>query len=465
MPLLSRAGALASGGPTDRKTNVLFLAVDDLRPQLGCYGHSFMKSPNIDALAGRGILFKRAYCQVPVCGASRASVLTGLRPTPERFTSYKTWAQRDAKGSVSLPGCFRSAGYETICHGKIFHHSKDCEQDWDTIQRHNGFPGYALAESRQQGRQYNKKHNARKWGPPTECADLPDDRYPDGQVAKGAIADLRRLAGQDKPFFLAAGFTKPHLPFAAPKKYWDMYDREKIDLADNPFAPKNAPREALHNWGELRGGYLGIPRRGPLSPDQARLLVHGYYACVSFVDAQIGRLMKELDRLGLAENTLIVLWGDHGWNLGEHGLWCKHCNFETSLHSPLIFAGPGIGQGKTSDALVEYVDLYPSLCEMTGLTGPQNLEGASLMPLLSDPNKPWKPAVFSRYKDGDSVKTDRYRYTRFAEKGKVTARMLYDHRQDPLENVNVAGDPAYADTLARMDKWLDNGYRSALPAS
>jgi arylsulfatase A-like enzyme len=336
------AEALASGqGDGNGRPNVLMIAVDDLRPQLGCYGHKQMISPNIDALAGRGLLFKRAYCQVPVCGASRASLLTGLRPTAKRFVTYKTWVRKDAPDAVSLPGWFRRQGYETIGYGKVFHHRQDCSQDWTKLRFVDGFPGYVTDESKKIGQRYKKKR-----GPAIECADRPDSDYPDAEIADKCIEDMRRLAKADKPFFLATGFWKPHLPFAAPKKYWDLYDREKIDLADNPFAPKGAPRQALHRWGELRGGYTDIPSKGPLSDDKARELIHGYYACVSFIDAQIGRLMAELKRQGLADNTLVVLWGDHGWNLGEHGLWCKHCNFETSLHSPLILAGPGVPEGR-----------------------------------------------------------------------------------------------------------------------
>ncbi|MBS3821964.1 MAG: sulfatase [Phycisphaerae bacterium] len=396
------AETLAAGQADDKdRPNVLMIAVDDLRPQLGCYGHEQMISPHIDALAGRGVLFKRAYCQVPVCGASRASLLTGLRPTNRRFVTYKTWARKDAPDAVSLPGWFRRQGYETISRGKIFHHKTDCKDAWSTLDRLRGFPGYVMAESRQIGRAYRKKHgNSHKQGPATECADRPASDYPDGKVAERCMTDLKRLAKADKPFFLAAGFHKPHLPFAAPKKYWDLYDRSKIDLADNPFAPKGAPRQALHNWGELRGYYTGIPANGPLSDVQARELIHGYYACVSFIDAQIGQLLAELKRQGLANNTLVVLWGDHGWNLGEHGLWCKHCNFETSLHSPLIFAGPGVAEGKSTDALVEYVDLYPTLCDLAGLRQPDHLEGLSMAPLAHKPDRPWKQAVFSRYHKG-----------------------------------------------------------------
>ncbi|MHC4537386.1 MAG: sulfatase, partial [Planctomycetota bacterium] len=293
-----------------------------------------------------------------------------------------------------------------------------------------------------------------KRGPAFESADVPDNAYFDGMIADKGISDLRRLKNMDKPFFLALGFFKPHLPFNAPKKYWDLYSKEQIDLADNPFRPKGAPDAALHNWGELRA-YHGIPPKGPLSEDMARTLIHGYYACVSYTDAQIGRVLTELDRLGLRDNTTIVLWGDHGWNLGEHGLWCKHCNFETSLHSPLIVRAPNIKAGSRTNALTEYLDIYPSLCKLSNLPLPKHLQGKSFVPLLKNPNLPWKKAVFSRYFRGDSVKTDRYRYTQWRDrKNKVYARMLYDHSIDLVENVNIAERPENKQIVKKMSKMI-----------
>ncbi len=450
-------GAATLGMPeslfaTDKKRpNVLFIAVDDLRPQLGCYGHKQMISPNIDSLASDGVTFLRSYCQVPVCGASRASLLTGTRPTADRFLGYATWAEKDLPGALSVAEHFKNNGYHAISNGKIFHHRADCKNSWSEDAWHPGgnWRNYMLEE--------NQKLNRRKAkpaGPAYECADVPDNAYFDGKVADKGISDLRRLKREDKPFFLALGFLKPHLPFNAPKKYWDMYKPQEIDLADNPFRPKGAPDAALHNWGELRA-YHGIPPKGSLSEELARKLVHGYYACVSFTDAQIGRVVAELDRLGLRDNTVVVLWGDHGWNLGEHGLWCKHCNFETSLHSPLIVTAPGIAGGRKSNALTEYVDIYPSLCELCDLPQPDHLQGRSFVPLLKDPNLPWKEAVFSRYFKGDSVKTDRYRYTQWRGKdGGVYARMLYDHKVDLVENVNIAELPQNKELVKKFSKML-----------
>jgi len=434
-----------------KRPNVLFIAVDDLRPQLGCYGHEQMISPNIDRLASEGITFLRSYCQVPVCGASRASLMTGTRPTPDRFLGYATWAEKDLPGALSVGEHFRNNGYHTISNGKIFHHRADCRNSWsEPAWRPGGdWRNYMLEE--------NQKLNRRKEkpaGPAYECADVPDNAYFDGGIADKGISDLRRLKDMNAPFFLALGFLKPHLPFNAPKKYWDMYKPEEIDLADNPFRPKGAPDAALHNWGELRA-YHGIPPKGPLPEQLALRLVHGYYACVSYTDAQIGRVTAELDRLGLSDNTVVVLWGDHGWNLGEHGLWCKHCNFETSLHSPLIVRAPGIGSGKKSSALTEYLDIYPSLCELCDLPLPRHLQGRSFVPLLKNPNLPWKEAVFSRYFKGDSVKTDRYRYTQWRDKdGGVYARMLYDHKVDMAENVNIAEEAQNKELVQKLSNLL-----------
>ena len=434
-----------------KRPNVLFIAVDDLRPQLGCYGHKQMLSPNIDRLGDEGVIFLRSYCQVPVCGASRASLMTGVRPTANRFLGYDTWAEKDLPGALSVAKHFRSNGYHTISNGKVFHHRTDCLDGWseEPWRTKGTWRNYLLQEN-----QKLAEKSERQAGPPFEAADVPDNAYFDGMIADKGISDLRRLEKMDRPFFLALGFLKPHLPFNAPKRYWDLYKSEEIDLADNPFRPKGAPDAALHNWGELRA-YHSIPPKGPLSNEMARTLIHGYYACVSYTDAQIGRVLAELDRLGLGDDTVVVLWGDHGWNLGEHGLWCKHCNFETSLHSPLIVRAPGIKAGGRTNALTEYLDIYPSLCELCNLPLPGHLQGKSFVPLLKNPNLPWKKAVFSRYFRGDSIKTDHYRYTEWRDKkDKVYARMLYDHSVDWVENVNISERPQNKTLVRKMSKMI-----------
>ncbi len=445
----------------DQRPNVLFIVVDDLRPQLACYGHKQMVTPSMDALAEDGVLFRRAYCQVPVCGATRASLLTGVRPARDRFTDYKTWVDRDLPGALTLPEHFRNHGYLTLSNGKVFHHLTDCaerswsEEPWRPDAR-DDWRDYLLEES-------IKGRGPDGAGKPCECADVPDNAYRDGKTADRTIRDLQRLARADEPWFLAAGFLKPHLPFNAPERYWDYYRREEVDLADNPFPPEDAPAQALHNWGELRA-YLGIPQQGDLTHEQARQLVHGYYAATSYTDAQVGRVLDEVDRLGLRSNTIVVLWGDHGWQLGEHGLWCKHCNFNTSLNAPLIMRYAGIGGGAALPDLVEFVDVYPTLCELAGLPLPDHLEGSSMVPLFDAGETAWKPATFSRYQSGDSVRTDRYLYTEWTdEQGQVTARMLYDHEADPDENHNIAVRPEHAEVVEDLARRLAAGWRDALP--
>ncbi len=451
-----------SMGKESKKPNVLFIAVDDLRPQLGCYGHKQMHSPNIDRLAGQSIQFNRSFCNVPVCGASRASLMTGSRPTRNRFLGYSTWAEKDLPGVTTLPEHFKKHGYHTISNGKIFHHQNDCREGWSEApwkprNEEGNWRDYQLEE--------NKKleaNDSSSRGPAYEKADVPDEAYFDGKIMKKSVSDLRRLAKKDEPFFLAVGFLKPHLPFNAPSKYWDLYERDKIDMADNPFRPKNAPDAAMHNWGELRN-YYDIPQKGSLSDEKARTLVHGYYACVSYTDAMIGKLMDELNALNLKDNTIIILWGDHGWNLREHGLWCKHCNFKTSLQAPLMVSAPGMKQGIQTDALTEFVDIYPSLCELCELPLPEHLDGKSFVPLLKNPDQEWKKAVFSRFYAGDSVKTDRYLYTEWRDKkGDVYARMLYDHKNDPKENVNIAEKPENKALVGRLSNLLKKQIQKSL---
>jgi len=442
------------------RSNVLFIPVDDLRPQLGCYGRRQMITPNIDALAESGVFFTQAYCQAPVCGASRASLLTGVRPTPNRFVNYRTWVDEDLPGALTLPEYFRKNGYITVSLGKVFHHRTDTAARSWSVEPWQPNPGgnwrnYLLPEN---VRCAEQQGNGR--GPAYEAADVDDEAYFDGQIAARAVAELERLAAENDPFFLAVGFLKPHLPFNAPRKYWDYYRREHVNPADNPWPPENCPREALHNWGELRQ-YVGIPPEGPLPEDLAQTLVHGYYAAVSYVDAQIGRLLAALDRLGLKENTIVVLWGDHGWQLGEHGLWCKHCNFKTSLNAPLIIRAPGLARGRSCNGLVEFVDIFPTLCDLAGITLPDGLMGRSLAPLLEDPLRPGKQAVFSRYMRGDSIRCGPYLYTQWrADDGTVTARMLYDHERDPDENHNIAEVPHMTMIADRLRQMLEDGWRA-----
>lgn len=426
------------------RPNVLFIAVDDLRPELGCYGKSHIHSPNIDALAKRGVLFERSYCMVPTCGASRASLMTGIRPTPDRFRNYLAWAEKDAPGLIPLHTQFKINGYTTASFGKILHHNSDSLDGWSlppwrprTSDWHDQ-PGM-LQAIRQHKRNYPERTKIR--GLPYESYDAPDTEYRDGEVATRAIEQLDQFANDaSQPFFLAVGFFKPHLPFCAPKKYWDLYNADEIELAENNFAPQGAPEGAVHTSGELRS-YASIPPKGPVSEATARKLVHGYYACVSFTDAQIGRVVDALEQKGLAENTIVVLWGDHGWQLGEHGMWNKHSCFETSMHAPLLIcsADKRFQPGTRVSRLVEFIDIYPTLCDLSGIRGPPHLQGQSLTSLMQDPSSPWKEYAIGRYKSGDTIRSDTHRYSEYTGfDQQITGRMLYNHRVDPDENVNVA---------------------------
>ncbi len=440
--------------PDKTAPNILFIAVDDLRPELNCFGASHIISPNIDEVAGDGLIFRQAYCQVPVCGASRASLLTGIRPNVSRFIDYDTWADIDAPGILSLPAHFRANGYHTLSNGKVFHHKMDKIDSWSV-------PPWIPADDiagKNFWRDYQKKENIEIMersdgaGPAYENADVEDNAYFDGKIADRSIRDLRKLKDMGKPFFLAIGFYKPHLPFNAPKKYWDLYDPEEIDLPANPYTPENAPRASMHNFGELRA-YHDIPPQGPIPDSMALKLIHGYYACVSYTDAQIGKVLKELKLLELERNTIVIIWGDHGWNLGEHGLWCKHCNYETSLRAPVILKVPWKTGGIKTDALVEFIDIYPTLCDLAGINIPDHVQGESLSKYYDNPMLKGKPFVFSRFFKGESVKDEDFRYTEWLDSaGTRYAEMLYDHNTDPDENFNVSGENANTEILNTLRK-------------
>ena len=318
------------------------------------------------------------------------------------------------------------------------------------------------------------KANSR--GPVYECADVPDNTYTDGKVADLAVKTLQEMSKQPTPFFLAVGFIKPHLPWVSPKKYWDLYDPAKIDLAPNPFAAKDAPDYAVNPAdGEIRA-YKGVPAEGPMPPELARKLKQAYFAGVSYSDAQVGRVLAELDRLGLRSNTIVVLWGDHGWKLGEHNAWGKHSNVENDVNAPLILSAPGMkNTGTHTDALVEFVDIYPTLSELAGLPLPSHLEGTSFKPLLDAPKRAWKTAAFSQYPRnagkagsgklmGYTMRTDRYRLTVWVsdtDHSKIDATELYDHQADPQENINIAKDPANAELVKKLMAQWKQGWQGA----
>jgi arylsulfatase A-like enzyme len=471
LPSLARLFALlacvaSACAGMDRKPNVLFIAVDDLRPQLGCYGDRLVKSPHTDRLASQGVLFARAYCQQAICMSSRASLMSGFRP--DRFRIFENGPlYRHAPDAWSLNRHFQKHGYETVTLGKIYHHGSDEDIGWSVPAFHpNGAwtgRGYLTAEARQTAATGKDGR-----GPAFEAADVPDSAYPDGVMLEAALAQLDRLRKSDRPFFLAAGFVKPHLPFNAPKRYWDLYPPDAIPLAARSEPPQNAPPCALTDWSELRK-YAGVPPKGSLPPELARQLVHGYYACVSYVDALIGRLLERLRALGLDEHTVVVLWADHGWKLGDYGMWCKHTNYEIDTRVPLIIRAPGHAPARTR-GLAELVDLYPTLCELAGLPRPGHLEGTSLVPLLKKPDRPWKRAAFSHYPRpgimGRSARTERYRYTewRKTDGDEIVARELYDFDTDPQGAVNVADEPAQAAQVKELAATLRAGWQAARPA-
>ena len=478
--------ALAADRP-----NVLFIAVDDLRPELGCYGADPMRTPALDRFAGTALRFERAYCQQAVCSPSRTSLMTGRRPATTGVHDLNTHFRKNLPDVVTLSQHFKDHGYHAVGMGKIYHGSLDDPASWSVPHRRPKAPLYGDPEIQadlvrqrkaKRGRKpaqvaerdpetglalkIKRDYRAKSNGPSWEAADVADEVFHDGQLAGMAVRTLGRMADTPKPFFLAVGFVRPHLPFVAPRKYFDLYPKEGIGLSPNPNAPADVPPIALHDFGELRQ-YQGIPKgKGPLPDQQARDLRRAYYAATSYVDAQIGRVIDELDRLGLAEDTIVVVWGDHGWHLGDQGLWCKHSNFERAARVPLLLRVPGRTSGESTPALVELVDVYPTLCEAAGLPLPEGLEGTSMMPLTDDPRRPWKSAAFFEYPRGNrmghSIRTDRYRYTAWTGRdGAVVARELYDHQADPLETANLADRPEQAERVADLQRRLDGGWQAA----
>lgn len=460
--------------------NVLFIAVDDLRPELRCYGATHMQTPNIDRLAAGGLLFDRAYCQVAVCNPSRNSVLSGARPDTTRILNNQTFLNTTMPDVVTLPQHFKDHGYASISLGKIFHHSErepgDVSQAWSEPSWYHGTPyrNWFTTDSDALIKRLKalpeKERPKLTRGPPFEAADQPDDAYPDGMLAAKAIETLGRLK-DGKPFFLGVGFHKPHLPFTCPQKYWDLYPAAEVKLPSNATRTAGAPEPAFHTWYELRS-YGGVPPTGGISDDTALNLIRGYRACVSYLDAQVGRVLEELQRLGLAERTIVVFWGDHGYHLGENGLWTKMTNFELGTHVPLLVRVPKQATaGRRTAALVELVDLYPTLVDLCGLPTPGHLEGTSFATLLSDPNRPWKQAAFSQYLRpgkppimGRSIRTADHRYTEWTDpQGEVVGVELYDEQSDPRETVNLAADVNHRATVVRLATELKAGPKATGP--
>lgn len=488
-----------------QRLNVLFIPVDDLKPLLGCYGARPMITPNIDRLAKRGVVFANAQCQQAVCGPSRACVMTGLYPDATGVYDLKT-RMRDINPKIlALPEYFRQQGYTTTGVGKTY--------DPRCVDDQLDAPSWSLPHvGKIEDFRFNPRHPKPKWGyqdpqvhansdeaqklrqerlaagqanaerwpwpevagshPATEALDLPDDAYDEGALANTAIDRLNELNAAGKPFFLSVGFHKPHLPFIAPKRYWDLYDRDAIAVQPFQTLPLNGPKIAHQPGWELRSGYSDVPK-GELPIEYQKELIHGYYACVSYVDAQLGRVLDRLDELGLGDKTVICLWGDHGWHLGDHGMWCKHSNFEQAVRAPLIIATPGIkGAGQTASSPVGFVDIFPTLCEAAGLPVPDGLQGKSLVPMLNNAEGSVREMQLSQYPRnhegaaymGYSLRSKRHRYTAWVKHDDLMARVLpvapvwvelYDYETDPEERVNHAGDVDLRERVAAFEAELN----------
>ena len=505
--VIGGAGAWAAAGAahvpeSPGPPNVLFLAVDDLRPEMGCYGVAHARTPHMDRLAREGMLFARAYCQSAVCNPSRASLMTGKRPDTIGVQDLHTDLRQVSPDVLTLPQHFRRHGYYTASIGKIYHNIFPDEPSWDERAYLDGFPfdpdavylgeeGLATQAARtkrlvEAGRGETAKDRFGHYylkAQATEAPDVPDDAYYDGAQTTWAVAKLAALKQRGQPFFLGVGYYRPHLPFNAPKRYWDLYDRATIPLAEDDFVPRGAPGMAINSMRELRG-YSDFkdhthPLQGRLSEDEARRLKHGYLASVSYVDAQVGRLLDALEELDLAKNTIVVLWGDHGWKLGDHNSWGKMTNYEIDTRVPLLVKAPGRGSaGQSTRALVEFVDVFPTLCELSGLPLPADLEGVSLVPLFADPATPWKSAVFSQYLRegiwvgldgqeyvGRTVRTDAHRYVewRHHATGELAGEELYDLARDRREGENVVALPENEALREAMRGRLRAGWKAALP--
>ncbi|MDY7396797.1 sulfatase [Aureibaculum sp. 2210JD6-5] len=458
---------------TPQKPNVLLLYMDDLRPELASFGASQIISPNIDALADRGVKFTNAYCNVPVCGASRASMLTGMLPTKNRFLNYDTFVEKETPNAITLPQLFKNNGYTTISNGKIYHHLDDRETDWNEIWRPYAFDkndqGLAPTDYWQSlWKDYQNPENRAEYkttntGPAYEMADINDSIYIDGLLTEKVVRDIKKLKSSDKPFFLTAGFIAPHLPFNAPKKYWDLYDRNNIKQPKNyNYIPKDAPKMSISNWPEMRA-YSNIPKEGQVSDSLAIDLIHGYYATVSYVDALVGKILVELKTQNLAKNTIVILVSDHGYNLQEHTQWAKFTNYNTSMQVPMIVYNPfSLAKGE-SGALIELIDVYPTLAETCGLKIPKDqLDGKSFVSLLNNPEANGKEHILIKKGNGFTLKTPNFSYTEFIrpEDNSTITSMLYDHRIDKSENVNVVDHKEYAETILQLKNTLHNDYKS-----
>jgi len=451
----------------ETKKNILLILVDDLKPNLGTYDDPIAISPNIDKLAAMGMKFDLAYSNQAVCMASRYNLMLGTRSTSSGIYNFGTQFRELYPEAVTLPQHFIKAGYQAESMGKVFHigHGNDNDEaSWSVPHHKEKVIEYLLPESTggqltreeayfQNSHRYfpDLPHNkALPRGAAWESPDVLDEAYADGRVATHAINRLRKLSNKtDKPFFMALGFARPHLPFSVPKKYWDLYDKNQMPMPEFEKDPEGTPAFAVKRRAEI-DQFIPVPENGePFSEDLKRNLIHGYYASISYMDAQLGRVIDELDRLDILDNTVIVLWGDHGWHLGDHKSWTKHSNFEQANRIPLIFVSPGtVKAGATSEQLAETVDIYPTLAALAGLnppSGPQPIDGLNLVPVLKNPDTRVRDHAYHSFPRGNligcAIRTERYRMVEWRNPKKPNAKKiyeLYDYLEDPLETKNYA---------------------------
>ncbi len=491
------------------KPNVLFISIDDLRPALGVYGDTIAITPNFDQLAAEGITFRQAFCQAAVCAPSRASLMTGVRPDSTRVWHLGDKFREINPDAVTMPQYFSKFGYHTVNIGKIFHNYMPDSISWDEPDlrparylrkdwlMRDGETFYISEEvNRSQAIKRDSLLKLRPvryadgWntGPAWEAADVHDTMYYDGAQTELAKRTLTRLSKLDQPFYFGMGYFRPHLPFTAPKKYWDLYDPLKIPLANNPEIPKDAPIFSMNSMYELRGydgfHHIGHPTSSyQMNADTVRILRQGYYASVSYVDALLGELVSHLKTLGIYENTIIVVWGDHGWKLGDHNSWGKMTNYNIDLNVPIIIRAPRQKKrGAQTDALVELVDLFPSLCELAGIDVPPYMQGRSFVPLIENPELPWKSAAFSQFHrrprvsaDGQrymgySINTEKYHYIEWyswdhqsGTRGEFKGIELYDRDKDPYETLNLAKMEELDEVKKALSNQLAEGWREAMP--
>lgn len=477
------ASCLVALAPAPRaaaeKPNVLFIAVDDMRPQLGCYGDPLAKTPHMDRLAARGLLFERAYCQQALCSPSRISLLSGRYPATSGIYSIGPFLRETMPDIVTLPQHFKNNGYFARSLGKVYHVGIDDPDSWSVPPWHSkvsrvGPRGDALVKQYREKMKAEAKEIPKKGKgaanyavPAFDDPEVDDDDLLDGDTTKNAIDALKELsAKKDQPFFLAVGYANPHVPWIAPKKYWGLYRRAEIPLPANRYLPRNAPEFAAKTGQDFKW-YSNVPEDGVVGDDFGRECLHGYLAAISYVDALVGRLLDALDASPAAKNTVVILWSDHGYYMGEHTWWgSKHNNYEGATRAVLMLAAPGQKHpGSKTRSMTDFVDIYPSLAEICGLPKPAGAEGRSFAPLLQDPGAAIKDCAFSFYPMGGylgiAMRTDRWRFVEWTKAGQEPVHELYDHQSDPGENENVAGDPRHAALIRELSAKLGERFPMA----